>query len=308
MRALVACPGIPCGIELRDVPDLMPGNDQVIVKVHAVSINRGEMAALAQAADGWRPGWDCAGVVHRAARDGSGPAVGTRIVGLSRGATWAEYAAIPVRYLTALPATVTFEQAALLPVAGLTAIRALGCAGLAAGKRILVTGAAGAVGQFALQLGHRSGAHMTALIRDGSLARDLTRLGADGITTAAAVNGEPFDLIIDLVGGSTLTRVIAMLAPFGTVVLVGNQAQEETAFVSSDLYRIPGAALRGFLLFNELDRTRSAARDLHYLASLIAQNALSAQVDQVISWREAGPAFTSLLQRTSFVRTVLSIE
>src|SRR2546425_4316204 len=95
------------------------------------------------AAAGWRPGWDLAGEVERAAADGSGPRVGARVVGLLPEGAWAKRVAVQTHALAELPDKVTFSQAATFPVAGLTALHALSKGGLALGRRVLVTGATG---------------------------------------------------------------------------------------------------------------------------------------------------------------------
>src|SRR5437899_859551 len=103
MKALVASPTAEHNIELRDVPDPEPAPNQAVVAVKAVSVNRGELRALAAAEDGWRPGWDVAGEVMVAAADGSGPGAGTRVAGLVRSAGWAEQVAVRSDYLAPLP-------------------------------------------------------------------------------------------------------------------------------------------------------------------------------------------------------------
>ena len=95
------------------------------MRVAAISLNRGEVRRAMSAEAGWRPGWDLAGTVERAARDGSGPPSGSRVVGFLASGAWAEAAAVPTRALAVLPDAVTFVQAATLPVAGLTALYAL---------------------------------------------------------------------------------------------------------------------------------------------------------------------------------------
>jgi len=127
MRALVATgpANAATPLELREVDEPSPARDESIVAVRAVSINRGELRLLSVRPAGWRPGQDIAGTVVKAAADGDGPAVGTRVVALVDQAGWAERVAVPRSRIAVVPDVVSFAQAATLPVAGLTALRAL---------------------------------------------------------------------------------------------------------------------------------------------------------------------------------------
>ena len=143
-RAVVVDPDAAGRLVIRPVPEPAPDRGEAIVRVQAISLNRGEVRRSGMAAAGWRPGWDLAGLVERAAADGSGPRVGTRVVGMLLEGAWAERVAVPTHALAQLPDKVTVSQAATFPVAGLTALHALAKGGLLLGRRVLVTGATGA--------------------------------------------------------------------------------------------------------------------------------------------------------------------
>jgi NADPH:quinone reductase-like Zn-dependent oxidoreductase len=125
------------------------------------------------------------------------------LVGLVRRGAWAELVAVPTSQLAVLPPTVTDAEAATLPTAGLSALRALDLAGAQLAKRVLVTGATGGVGMYAVQLAALAGANVTALVRNVEKSRDQLRsLGA--ATVVDAVEGQ-FDTVVDAVGGATFT-------------------------------------------------------------------------------------------------------
>ncbi len=160
------------------------------------------------------------------------------MVGLVSSGAWAQFAAVPVSRLAPVPGPVSDPQAATLPTAGLTALRALEVGGLVLGKRMLVTGATGGVGRMAVQLARASGAH---------------------VTVTEQLDGD-FDLIIDGVGGATFGLAIEHLAPRGVVVNIATQDDDETVtFRASRFDRARGARIYTLNLPDELASHASAA-------------------------------------------------
>ncbi len=226
MRALVSS-ATPPHVELADVPDPQPLPHEALVSVRAISLNRGETRRLATLEPGTVTGWDLAGVVVRAAADGSGPPEGARVVGLMQSGAWAQLAAVRSDWLAELPDGVSFEQAAALPVAGVTALRALELGGFVLGKRVLVTGASGGVGRFAIQLAKLAGAHVTGIARR---TEGLRELGADEVYAELETEGPDFDVALDAVGGPVLGAALQRVAPRGIVVSFASTVTEPVSY------------------------------------------------------------------------------
>jgi NADPH:quinone reductase len=304
MRALVSKPSAPFA-ELAEVPDPTPRPDEALVEVKAISLNRGETRRLEQLEPGTVTGWDLAGTVRQAAQDG-GPPEGTRVVGLKNAGAWAELTAVKLEHLAELPEGISFEQAAALPVAGLTALRALEVAGFVLGKRVLVTGASGGVGRFAIQLAKLAGAHVTGVARR---TEGLTDLGADEVTSEIDLEGPIYEAIIDGVGGPVLGSAIQRVAPGGTIVSFASTVTDPVSYPSRELFaRAPRARVYGFYLFGELDHTRSGSADLRRLADLVAEGRLDPQIDLTLSWTDAAQAIEALLDRRLSGKAVLRVE
>ncbi|HSL09692.1 MAG TPA: zinc-binding dehydrogenase [Actinomycetota bacterium] len=295
MRGVVAVPDRPELVQIRDVAEPEPSDDESVVEVRACSLNRGELRLIASR-PGWRPGQDVAGVVVRAAGDGTGPPVGTRVAAVVDGAGWAERAAAPVARSCVLPDAVTFEAGASIGVAGLTALRALRLGGSLLGARVLVTGASGGVGRFAVQLASAGGAHVTAVVGSTARGAGLEDLGARRVVLDDVEHEDTFDLVLDMVAGSVLERAIRALGPGALAVMIGMASAEPARIGLFDFERGADAQVRPFRLYTTEVDTFGA--DLRYLASSIADGRISAPVGLDVPWTELPRALEALRART----------
>jgi NADPH:quinone reductase-like Zn-dependent oxidoreductase len=305
MRALLTSSDEPYAA-LGEAPDPRPGPSEALVEVRAFSLNRGEIKRLTAAEPGAVHGWDLAGIVRRAAEDGSGPDENARVVGLVNPGAWGELAAVPTESLAELPDGITFEQAATLPVAGLTALRALEIGGFVLGKRVLITGASGGVGRFAIQLAKLAGARVTAIARR---QEGLRELGADEVAEEIPGDGAEYDIIVDAVGGGVLGAALQRVTAGGHVISFAATVDEPVSYPARAFFgRAPGASLHGLYIFAELAHTRSGSRDLRRLADLVAEGVLDPQIDMTASWTEYADAIEALLDRRINGKAVLTVD
>ena len=307
-RAVVVDPEAPGRLVLREVPDPVPDRGEAVVRVRAISLNRGEVRRAGMAAAGWRPGWDLAGDVERAAADGSGPAAGTRVVGLLPEGAWAQRVAVPTHALAALPDKVTYSQAATFPVAGLTALYALAKGGLLVGRRVLVTGATGGVGDFAVQLARLAGAHVTASVRRADQSASVRDLGAHDVVVGDEIPASPkHDVVIESVGGTTLGTALAALERGGVCVTLGVSASAEVTFDTRTFFVTGRTTLYGFYLFTELG-TDTAGSGLRKLAELVAGGQLSPHISLERPWKDVAEVAQALMARRYPGKAVLTVE
>ena len=217
----------------RDVPDPVPGPGQLLVAVRAAGINNADLIqklGFYPPPPGWPadvPGMELAGEVVATGPGTSGRfAVGDRVMGLVGGGAQAELAVIEEDEAMAVPEGVAWEEAGGFPEAFATAHDALVTqGGLAAGQRVLVTGAAGGVGTAAVQLAAATGAEVVASVRNPELHDAVAALGAQCVEEpAAAAALGPFDVVLELVGGESFGMSLEALAVGGRMVVIGTGA------------------------------------------------------------------------------------
>jgi NADPH:quinone reductase-like Zn-dependent oxidoreductase len=304
MLGWITDPGAPGGIDRRELPDPSPEPHDVLVEVRACALNRGELRLLEERADGWMPGQDHAGVVVAAAADGSGPVAGTRVVGAADGGSWSERVVVPSHRVAALPDAVSFADAAALPVAGLTALRTLREGGPLLGRRVLVTGATGGVGSFAVQLAAAGGAHVTALVSGPGRVEAARSLGAHSVVTELGEGR--FHVVIDGVGGPVLAGAIHHLVPRGTVVAYGVAGgREPTPLAFYDFGGAPLGRLVGFFIYATGEET--FGEDLAALAGMVADGRLRVEKGVERDWGEAREAVQALRDRAVTGKVVLTL-
>lgn len=307
MLALVATHRPDDPVEIREVAEPSASQNEAIVEVHAFSLNRGELMLLSTRPEGWCPGQDIAGVVLRRAADGSGPPEGARVVALVDQAGWSQRAAAPTARMAVLPNEVSFAAAATLPVAGLTALRTLRFGGFLLGKHVLVTGAAGGVGRFAIELAAKAGARVTGVVGRPERGEGLRELGAAEIVTRLEDLSGQFDLILESVGGQSLATALRHVAPNGTVVAFGNSSRESTGISFGDFAGHEGARIQSFFSFKS-GPPESYGEDLALLASLIADGKLHPQIGSDKSWRELAQVMTDLREQNIPGKAIFHVD
>src|SRR5437870_11272628 len=242
MKAIRFCEyGSPDVLKFEDVEKPVPNDDQVLIKVRAASLNFIDpgvmrvprplrlMSGLRKPEKN-RLGNDVAGQVEAVGKNITQFKAGDEVFGVGR-PTLAEYACARERGLVIKPANVTFEQAGSVAWAGFTALQGLRKGNIQPGQKILINGATGGVGTFAVQIAKSFGAEVTGVCSTGKV--DLVRsIGADHVIDYTkedfAKGSGRYDLILDIGGNSPLSRLRRALAPKGTLVIVGGEGANWT--------------------------------------------------------------------------------
>jgi NADPH:quinone reductase-like Zn-dependent oxidoreductase len=295
MRAMVRDRyGLTEVLHLDDVPRPQPGDHDVVVRVAAAGLDRGAWHAmtglpyLGRLVFGVRRpkdpvlGKEVAGTVVAIGPQVTTFSVGDAVFGFGRGA-FAEYALVADDRLAHKPPGLSFERAATLPVSGVTALQAVHDHGhVQESQHVLVTGASGGVGSFAVQLAKAAGAHVTGVCSPGK-ADFVRSLGADAVVDHTredfADGSRRYDVIIDIAGNPSLSRLRRALTAHGTAVLVGGEnggsltGGMNRQFVALVLTRFVGQRLTMFI-------ANVRAPDLERLATLVMEDKITPRVDR----------------------------
>jgi len=303
MRAVVYDPDASEVLALGEVADPVPQPSEALVRVAGVSLNFADVAFLRERqAVGGVPGFDASGVVVAGAADGSGPAPGAHVVTFGWSGAWAELRAVDVGELALLPDGVELVSAAAVPVAGVTALRALRRLGSIVGRRVLITGASGGVGRFAVQLAARSGAHVVASVGRAERGKGLGELGAAEVVVGLDGVAEPVYGAIDNVGGQTLAEVCSRLEPGGCVQSVGMASGEPTSIDFEQVRLRGGGRIEAFTVGPRF------GPDLAHLLRLVAAGQLDLQIDWRGPWDKVDEAAAALLGRKVRGKAVLEVS
>jgi NADPH2:quinone reductase len=304
MRAVVYDPEARANLRLADVDEPVAEESQALIEVRATALNFGEVHFIDRMRKpGEVPGWDAAGVVVQAAADGSGLPVGSRVVGFDGAGGWAQRRTVPTENLALLPDSVDFATAAALPVAGVTALQALRRLGSVVGRRVLITGASGGVGRFAVQLAARAGAHVIAAVGSAARGEGLTDLGAAEVVVGLADLTVPVFGVLDNVGGQLLAEAFSLVDDGGSAQSIGMASNQPTT--------IDFEAERQFGVHKRLEpftvRTPFGP-DLAYLVGLLAAGEIDPQIGLRTSWTEVSEAAEALLDRRVAGKVVLDVD
>jgi NADPH:quinone reductase len=301
MKAIVATPQGTSWTEIRDVPEPEPDADEALVAVRAFGPNRGELHLLTIRGDGWQPGQDVAGEVIEPAADGSGPRAGERVAGLADWHGWAERVAVPAHRLAVIPDNVEDAKAAALPMAGSTAANLVRLGGSLLGRNVLITGASGGVGHFAVQLAAAAGGHVTAV---GRHADRLRELGASEVVEDVADAPEGQHLVLESVGGTSLEAALAKAAHEGLVLIFGASSREQAPF---DFGAFAGREVRIQSYFS-YHHEHQAGENLRLLLDLVSAGRLEVEIGFQDSWRRVNDALDGLKERRFAGKAVLLVD
>jgi NADPH:quinone reductase-like Zn-dependent oxidoreductase len=315
--------GPPDVLELRDIETPTAGNNEVLVRVHAAAVNaldwhymRGDPYVARPSMGLRRPkvrirGRDFAGRVEAVGEGVDRFRPGDEVFGEADGA-FAEYVSAPAGAVDPKPANLTFEQAAAVPVAGNTALMGLrDLAQARPGQQVLINGASGGVGTFAVQIAKSLGAEVTGVCsaRNADLVRSI---GADHVIDYASEdfsrNGQRYDVVFDLVGNRSLTDCRRALTPEGTLVLSGGGVSTGGSLVGPMALFVKGMLLSRFVRHRLLQFTeKPSSGNLAALRELIESGAVAPVVDRTYQLSEVPEAIRYLEVDHARAKVVIAV-
>ncbi len=293
-------------LQLKEVDKPAPDEGRVLVKVHASSVNTSDLSQIGNMARIWggfskpkdpRLGTDLAGRVEALGDNVTRFKVGDEVFGAGAGA-YAEYAVAREKNLVLKPANITFEEAAAVPVAALTALQGLRDKGqVQAGQKVLIYGASGGVGTFAVQIAKSYGAEVTAVCSTRNVEQTLS-IGADHVIDYTkedfARSGQLYDLILQINGYRSIFDYRRALCPKGIYVMVGMakshliQGMAQTALMGPPISREGGQKL-GFMGIANINQA-----DLLVLKELLEAKKIISVIDRCYPLSETADAFCYL--------------
>jgi NADPH:quinone reductase-like Zn-dependent oxidoreductase len=297
--------GPPDVLELKEVEKPIPEDNQVLVKIHAASVNYGNLVLLkgepflARFAFGLLkpkypiPGGDIAGRVEAVGKDVKEFQPGDDVFGDLSRCGWggfAEYVSVPENALALKPANISFEEAAAVPMAGVTALQGLRDKGkIQSGQKVLIHGASGGVGTFAVQIAKSFGAKVTGVCSTRNLSI-LQSIGADHAIDYTKEDftqkKENFDLILAVNGNQPISAYKRALSRNGTYVMIGgSRAQLTQAMVLGPWISLTGSKKMGSML------QRSNQKDLIYMKELLEDGIVKPVIDRCFKLSEVPEAF-----------------
>ena len=323
MRAVVhRCYGAPEVAELREVEKPTPEDDEVLVKVQAAAVNpldwhemRGE-PYIVRASNGFGApkdghlGVDFAGAVEAVGKDVKRFKPGDEVFG-GRGGAFAEYLVVrESRNVVHKPANLSFEQAAAIPVAAVTALQALRDHGkVQAGQKLLINGASGGVGTFAVQIAKHYGADVTGVCstRNVELVRSL---GADRVidykTTDFTQGDERYDLIVDMIGNHGVLALKDVLQPEGRLVIVGGPAGKWLGPLKGPIYAYLASPF--VKQHMELMLANLTPEDLQLLADLAREGKVTSVIDRRYPLSQTAQAIAYLEEGHARGKVIIAVQ
>jgi NADPH:quinone reductase-like Zn-dependent oxidoreductase len=312
--------GPPEELQLSTVDEPAIGDDDVLVRVVAAGVDQGVWhlvtglpKAIRLAGFGVRkpknhvPGMDVAGVVTAVGGNVTRFRPGDEVFG-SGTSTYAERATVPAKNLVPKPTNVSFEEAAAVPISGLAALQGLRKGNVQAGQRVLVIGAGGGVGSYAVQLAVAAGAEVTGVCRTQKIdfvrslgAAEVLDYTSEGITDG----GRRYDLILDTGGNRTLRELRRALTPTGTLVIVGAEVGGRKQGVERQLLAMLLTPFIKQKLRSYVSMPNQA--DLQTLADHLAAGTLRAPVDRTFPLADAGAAITYMRDGKAKGKVVLTV-